>query len=147
MKRKEIHPRARAPPIENPRFYTVYPYIPYRFPRCPTPQSIESLSFFSVNDSSNLNQSLKKKDLAEGPRGRAASELVRSESSSIIIMNTAAVCNATKIRATVVVGKASASSAKRVVPTQRAAQRVVKVRLRCVVRCVLGWNGSEGLIE
>jgi hypothetical protein len=62
-------------------------------------------------------------------------------------MNTAAVCNATKIRATVVVGKASASSAKRVVPTQRAAQRVVKVRLRCVVRCVLRWNGSEGLIE
>lgn len=61
-------------------------------------------------------------------------------------MNTATVCNATKIRATVVVGKAS--SAKRVVPTQRAAQRVVKVRFEMFFDVFDVFDGSEeeGLI-
>lgn len=140
------NPRARAPHRLKTHGFILYTHTYLiDFQSISTPQCIESLSFFSVNDSSNLNQSLKKK--------RALARTSRSPRQSwsgpigIVIMNTAAVCNATKIRATVVVGKASASSAKRVVPTQRAAQRVVKVRLRCVVRCVLRWNGSEGLIE
>ena len=120
-------------------------------PRCRV--SIDdSLSFSKSHDPSNLD--LKKtrdrnERCARENLAGVASELARSvrESSILRIMNTAAVCNATKIRATVkttVVGKAS--SAKRVVAAQRPAQRVVKVRtMMCSVACSDGWIGRGGV--
>lgn len=62
-------------------------------------------------------------------------------------MNTTAVCNA-KMRATVkttVVGKAAATSAKRVAPVRRPAQRVVKVRSMFSM-CSMDGSEEEGLI-